>query len=137
MVVLEIDFLWYPIGNGEFFHSFFSTICMRLEDGKWGSKYPYIMKVMYRGCLSWKDVKYARKELKEIRAKLKGFPPSCVVWDIEDLSKMPPWGDRISDSITDMSNYYITSDGRDLIDVIFAAFDDAEKEKQKIRVVSV
>lgn len=137
MVVLEIDFLWHPIGDGEFFHSFFSTICARLEDGHWGKRYPYIMKKMYNGRISWRNVKHARKELEEIRAKLRMLPPSYVVWDINDLSKMPPWGNNISNTITDMSNYFVTSDGRDLISVIFAAFDDAERERHKIEVVSV
>ena len=136
MVTLEIDFLIYPIGNGDFFHSFFSTICVRLEGGHWGKRYPYIMKKLYKGNLPWRDIKKARKELKEIQTELKKYPPSCVVWDIDDMTKQPPWGDNISDTITDMSNYYVTSDGRDLISVIFAAFDDAESEKINIDVVS-
>ena len=31
-------------------------------------------------------------ELKEIKQELAKFPPSDVIWDIEDLSASPPWG---------------------------------------------
>lgn len=38
---------------------------------------------------------------------------SKVIWDIDDMTKMPPWGKNISKDITDLSNYFVTSDGKD------------------------
>ena len=135
-VGFEIDFLWYPIGSGDFLHAFFSTICHHLEKGKWGGKYPYLMNNLYQGKLGWKDVKQARKELEEIHQDLKYFPPSEVVWDIDDLTLSPPWGDNISPDITDLSNYFVTSDGRDLFEVLFEVFRESEQEKTDIEVTS-
>jgi len=70
-------------------------------------------------------VQRARAELKTIREELKKFPPDQIVWDIEDLTARPPWGDRISKEITDLSNYFVTSDGKDLIDVFSRALLEA------------
>lgn len=62
-VGIKVDFLWFPIGSGDFLHSFFSTICVNLEDKKWGSKYPTLMKKLYSGRLNTEDLEKAKKEL--------------------------------------------------------------------------
>ncbi len=41
--------------------------------------------------------------------------------DNEDLQAKPPWGTNISPEITDLSNYFVTSDGRDLFEVLSEA----------------
>ena len=87
--------------------------------------------------MEWEDVRFAREELTCIRNRLSKLAPSEVVWDIDDLTKRPPWGDNISNDITDLSNYFVTSDGRDLISVIFKVFDEAETEKNKIEIISL
>ncbi|EAH2267933.1 hypothetical protein D4934_14810, partial [Listeria monocytogenes] len=37
-VGIKVDFLWFSIGTSDFFHSFFSTVCVNLENMNWGSK---------------------------------------------------------------------------------------------------
>lgn len=73
-------------------------------------------------------------ELETIRDELKKLPPSAVIWDYENMDKKPPWGDNISSSITDMGNYYVTNDGKDMIEQFFLAFKDAEKEHVPITI---
>lgn len=136
-VGFRIDFLWYQIGHGYFLHSFFSTVCYRLEQGIWGNKFPYLMNDLYHDGLEWRNIQFARKELKSIQKALSKLPPSDVIWDIDDLSKRPPWENHISREITNLSNYFVTSDGRDLITVMFMALDDAEEIKQKIQIISI
>jgi 2,3-bisphosphoglycerate-dependent phosphoglycerate mutase len=41
-----------------------------------------------------------------------------VVWDFEQRNVRPPWGDNISPTITSLADYFVTSDGRDLLAVI-------------------
>jgi len=137
MVGLQVGFLWHEIGDGAFAHAFFSTVSYRLEDGKWGSRFPYLMRRLFYQQLDWKEIKFARKELKIIQKELKKFPPDQVVWDIEDLSKRPPWGDKISSDIKNLSNYFVTSDGKDLIGVFFQAFKEAEKLKETIEIAKL
>ena len=85
-VMIQVDFLLYPVGHSDFLHAFFSTVCSRLEHGRWGSRYPYLMNSLYQGRLEWTDISLARKELEEVARRLKRHPPSSVVWDIDDLS---------------------------------------------------
>ena len=51
------------------------------------------MNDLYHGRLKSEYVKDALVELKEIKQELAKFQPSDVIWDIEDLSARPPWGE--------------------------------------------
>jgi len=46
-VGLKTGPIFYIIGTGSFMHSFFSTIAYRLEDNKWGTKFPNLMNGLY------------------------------------------------------------------------------------------
>ena len=63
-VMIQVDFLLYPVGHSDFLHAFFSTICGRLEHGRWGSKYPYLMNCLYQGRLERDDIPPAREVLR-------------------------------------------------------------------------
>ena len=69
-----------------------------------------------------------------IKKELKKFPPSYVVWDAEDLKLTPPWGNNISSDITDLSNYFVTNEGRDLISVLNEAMEDAKEIHSDIEI---
>ncbi|MEC0537344.1 Imm70 family immunity protein [Bacillus inaquosorum] len=58
---------------------------------------------------------------------MKEYSPSQVIWDIEDVSKRPPWGDNISEEITNSSNYFVTSDGEDFIKILKSALEKGKK----------
>lgn len=125
--------LWL-VGTGDFFHAFFSTISVRLEPEGWGTRFPAVMDELYKGELSPEGAVRALAELDQIREELRQFAPSEVVWDVEDRSKQPPWGDRISDEITDLSNYFVTEDGRDLFEVLGEAVGYALRAGVPLRV---
>lgn len=136
-VGFRIDFLWYQIGHGDFLHSFFSTISYHLESHGWGNKYPYLLNNLYQGKLRWEDAQKAIEEVESIREELKKYPPDKVIWDIEDLSKQPPWESNISPDITNLSNYFVTSDGRDLFDVLLMALQDSISEKTDLEIINL
>lgn len=96
-----------------------------MENG--GSVYPKLMEELYQGCLKNQDLNEGLEELRKVKKELKNFSPSYVIWDAEDLSLTPPWGNNISSDITDLSNYFVTSDGRDLISVLNEALEDAKE----------
>jgi 2,3-bisphosphoglycerate-dependent phosphoglycerate mutase len=106
------------IGAPSFFTAFFSTILVRLENGSWGSRFPVIMKELYSGSVPPAHALAAQDELRKIREELQRFRPDEVVWDFENLAAKPPWGNRIAQQIRDLSNYFVTSGGRDLIDLL-------------------
>ena len=136
-VGFKVRFFWYQVGSGDFLHSFFSTIAYNLEDGKWGTKYPCLMRELYSGELKEQHIKNAKDELETITNELKKISVDKVIWDIDDLSKPMPWGDNISPDITDLSNYFVTSDGEDLITVLNHAMDKAMELKSDITIKSI
>ena len=101
-VGFKVKYYWYQIGRGDFLHSFFSTVAYNLENENWGSRFPIIMNELYQGKMSWMNVDKAIAELNVIKEELKAFSPDKVIWDIEDLSKQPPWGNNISKDITSL-----------------------------------
>lgn len=136
-VGVKVDLFWYPIGTGDFFYSFFSTICVNLEHSRWGSKFPILMQELYTGTVSYKKIYKAIEEINIVSDELKRIPPDKVVWSFEDRTKMPPWGSNISSDINNLSDYFITSDGRNLISVLKIALNKAELEKVDIEVKSL
>ncbi len=137
MVGFSVLFYWYQIGSGDFLHSFFSTVALRLENGSWGSVYPVIMNELYQGELPVNKISDAMNELNCIRQELAKYDPNQVVWDIEDLSKQPPWGNRISEDITNLSNYFVTSDGEDFLAVFERALQMGLEVGKPVKIESL
>ena len=115
-------------------HSFFSSVAYHLENGDWGSRFPVIMNELYQGKIKREDMDNAIEELNVIRKELQAFGPDKVIWDIEDLSKQPPWGSDISKDITDLSNYFVTSDGNDFLTVFLHALEKAKEIDSEIEI---
>lgn len=120
-VGMRVGNSYWEIGGGDFMHSFFSTISYHLETDGWGTRFPVLLNELYLGSLRAQNSIPALEELAEAKQELSRFPPSAVVWDIENLEAIPPWGNNISPDITDLSTYFATSDGRDLFEVMEAA----------------
>ena len=136
-VGFKVKFYWYQIGHGNFFFSFFSTVAYNLENGNWGSRFPIIMNELYQGKIERENIGKPIEELSIIKKELKKIGPEKVVWDIEDLSKQPPWGSDISKDITDLSNYFVTSDGNDFLTVFSHALEKAKEVNAEIVIKSM
>jgi 2,3-bisphosphoglycerate-dependent phosphoglycerate mutase len=117
-VGLKLGSITDEIGTGDFLHSFFSTISGNLENDGWGTRFPVLLNGLYQGELHQKDAAIALAELSVVENELMLLSPEKVIWDIEDRGKAPPWGGKISSDITDLSNYFVTSTGRELIPMI-------------------
>lgn len=137
MVGLKVGPIFYKIGIGSFLHSFFSTVAYHLENNNWGSRFPLIMNELYYKSLAPDKIDSASEELKTIFTELEEYSPSMVVWDIDDLSKEPPWGNNIAERITSLANYFYTSDGDDLVAVFKKAMDTAKKVNKELSVQSL
>lgn len=75
------------------------------------------MNEVYQGYLLPGRAEQAGEELSAITAELKKLKPHQIIWDMDDLSKEPPWEIPIGEEITDLANYFITSDGADFITI--------------------
>lgn len=117
-VGFTIDNIFSEIGSSDFLHSFFSTISFHLEPNGWGSRFPEIMNQLYQGKLEASAAPQALKDTHAIKAALEKIPAQKVVWDIDNISVKPPWGDYIDKSVTSLANYHITSTQRVLLDLL-------------------
>jgi len=118
MVIITIRNISFDVGYVEITKSLFYSIAHHLERRDWGSKYPVIMKELYYDGIEIEHLEQGLKEIKEIKEKLKEYAPEQIVWDYEDLTVTPPWGNNISQDIINLSNYFRTEDGVESIDNI-------------------
>lgn len=137
MTAFTVKYYIYTIGTADFLHAFFSTVCGRLENGKWGSRFPHLMNELYQGVLPVKHLAAGTEELSQIKQELAQFAPDQVIWDIDDRSLTPPWGDNISDDITDLSNYFVTSEGEDFLSVFAAALDKTQQRNASLKIQTI
>jgi hypothetical protein len=119
----------WELGTADFVHAFFSTVAARLEPRGWGMRFQALMNDLYAG-----RVGEAAGELSDIRVAFGDRPPGDVVWSFEDRSARPPWGDDISPETTTLADYFVTSDGRDLFDVLGEAFAAAAETGTDVRI---
>ena len=131
---IYVDPDFYTIGAGSFVNCFFSNIAYHLEKGQWGDRFPYLMEHLYNGLLEKQYVENAIDELHTVKKEFSRIPPQKVIWDIEDLSRQPPWGNDISEDITDLSNYFVTSEGDDLFDILFETLDVAKDDNENVEL---
>lgn len=124
-----VDCFYYDLGHSDFVHSFFSTISYHLEKEGWGTKYPLLMNDLYNNKLSWNDVAVAKTNLIEIEQQLSKLSPEHIVWDIDDISKKPPWGESISPKVANLANYFATAHGETFFEVILKAMGVAVEDK--------
>lgn len=117
-IVMRQGSVWTEIGPGGLFHSFMSTVAVHLEGGNWGTRFPLIMGKLYQGSLPSRDVEAAILEAQAIKNSLNKLGPDKVVWDINDLSLLPPWGTFVGPHIKSMAGYFVTTTGRNLVDEI-------------------
>lgn len=137
MVGFKVKYYWFQIGSEDFLFLFFSTVAYNLENQKWGTKFPVIMNELYLGELNSSHISEAINELKRIKQGLAKYSPDKVVWDIKNLSAQPPWGTNTSDDITNLSNYFVTSDGEDFITIFNHALLKAEELNCEIKITSI
>lgn len=125
------------LGAPDFVKAFFSTVSANLEPDGWGSRFPALMGPLYQGELPAERIDEVRSELATIRSELSEHRPSDLVWDIEDRSARPPWGDDISSEITSLGNYFVTMEGKDLFEVLDEALSFAGKRGYPAELTSI
>lgn len=136
-IAISVDNIATELGDSQFVHAFFSTIAVRLEGEQWGSRFPALMNELYQGRLEGERASTALQELRQIRQELKAFAPSEIVWDIDEPQASPPWGADISEDITDLSNYFVTSTGRDMFDAMEDPLGEAALETLVVEIISI
>jgi len=118
------------LGAPSFVHSFFSTISAHCEPTGWGRRFPHLMNELYQGRLPHGNALLALAELQQAKATLSNLPPTSVVWDLENRQSKPPWGDNIAPHITSLGNYFMSSTGRDVFQILEGALVASAEEQR-------
>lgn len=118
------------LGAPSFVHSFFSTISAHCEPTGWGRRFPHLMNELYQGRLPHGNALLALAELRKAKATLSNLPHTSVVWDIENRQSKPPWGDNIAPHITSLGNYFVSSTGRDVFQILEGALVASAEEQR-------
>jgi len=123
------------IGAPSFLNAFFSTVAGLLENDDPGTRFPLVSNDLYEGHIEADKIAGALAEIQIIRDELMHYPPTAVIWDIEDRAKSPPWGSRIAPTITSMGNYFVSSTGRDLFELLNETLQHALKHQYAVDIV--
>ena len=118
------------IGSAAFVHAFFSTISAHCEPGGWGTRFPHLMRHLYRGRLPHQHARAALDELAQAGRVLEQLSPADLVWDIDDRKAAPPWGNDIAPTITSLGNYFVSSAGRDVFALLREALEASSQEQR-------
>lgn len=90
-----------------------------------------MLKELYQGKLKYEKIDSAIRELNEIELLFRKFSTDKVVWNIDNLKLTPPWGDNISSDIHNLSEYFWTSDGYNLFEIIKEALEEGKKRTNR------
>jgi hypothetical protein len=116
------------LGTESFLHCFHSTIKVFVQG------VPLAMDFIKTRFLKSDDCLMAARDFNLIRDRLSAENPENVVWDINNPTACPPWGNEISSVITSLGNYFITADGKDLIYSIIELLQYAHDERQDVTI---
>ncbi len=87
-VGFEVGGDYWTLGASSFVFALFSTSTGVLEPDGRGSRFPRLTIDLFDGELKTEDVAQAREELRVVRAELAEHPPTDLVWDYTDPSKV-------------------------------------------------
>lgn len=130
MVGIEVQMhkatFFYSVGTGEFFGAFFDTVACLLENRQRGKNFPTLTLLYFGEVIEKENLNMLDNELTTIQKQLKDYSPKDIVWNMEDKAAAPPWGSDISKEITNLSNYFVTCNGKQLFDVFRKAIAHAK-----------
>lgn len=86
------------------------------------------------GNCSAQEAHETARELNLIRDGLSQIKPSDVVYDMNDLGKLPPWGNNVSDIVTSCANLFTTADGKELLPELVSLLSYAEYSGTNVMV---
>ncbi|MEA1880586.1 MAG: Imm70 family immunity protein [Campylobacterota bacterium] len=132
---------WTEFGYSETLYSWFSTICYRLEDGEWGSRFPVVMNDLYyneENGVGYDKLETFKEEIKIIKSKFSKLTPNEAIWSLEDNNlKIPNNMPNINYDAKSLVNFYIkTNSNKNIFDIIYRKIESMEYNKRSCRIVS-
>lgn len=101
------------VGSDIIWDALAATVSVRLHFYK--DHIPLAMQFLTTKHCAAEDALQTAVQFNLIRDEFSKFRPTEVLFDQFDHSKRAPWGDQISEVVTSLAHYFITSDGKDLL----------------------
>ncbi|MCG3671598.1 Imm70 family immunity protein [Aliarcobacter butzleri] len=112
-VGFKVDSIWSEFGYSETLYSWFSTICYRLENSKWGSRFPVVMNNFYydeKNGVKFEDLEEFKNELKTIENELSKLPVKDAIWSFEEnIYNVPNNKPNLNYNADNLSNFYVNT----------------------------
>lgn len=133
IVSIEVDIYCYSLAEQELFFSFFSSIAIRLENGKWGSRFPLTMHEFYQGRVENAHLKLFQQEVRQIAQELSKLPVDYQVWNCENPS-IPVPVDQKNVQALHLADCFVTTSGKGFFEVIEMAVQDGLDYKGDVSI---
>lgn len=104
------------VGSEIIWDALISTVFVRLDYFK--DQIPLAMQFLQAKQCAAEHALDTAIQFNLIRDELSKFKPTEVLFDRFDHNKKAPWGDQISKVITSIAHYFVTADGKNLLNEI-------------------
>lgn len=101
------------IGTNDYLYCFYSTIVANLSKNlkEISLAIDFLKDGKCKGSAGYETA----RQFNLIRDQLSRLRTNKIVYDIENVNKKAPWGNNISPVVTSCGNFFVTSEGKDLI----------------------
>lgn len=137
MVGLKAHCFVFPLGTADLVDSFFYTVSWRLEQKRWGNRFPAIMNELYQGLLPYESLEEADFELRMIKDEMSYLPHTSGIWVYELRSDPPPREIGENKNAEDLSETFMTNIGRNMLDEFKTAIRVAKRYKEPVKMESI
>ena len=131
---------WAEFGYSETLYSWFSTICYRLENREWGSRFPIVMNKLYYDeeiGVPYEDLDAFKSELEIIKEEFSKLSPKDAIWSFEEnILDVPPNMPNINYSAKNLVDFYINKRGKNIFDLLDTIIEDMQFYKKGCRIVA-
>lgn len=143
--MMNVGFLvfadWFEFGYSETLYSWFSTICYKLEDKKWGSRFPIVMNNLYfdeEYGVAYEQLEDFKKELETIKLEFSKLKQQDAIWSFEDnILKVPIDMPNINYNANTLETFFVSKSAQKTIfDVLKTIIEDMQFYKKRCRIVS-
>ena len=132
---------WTEFGYSETLYSWFSTICYRLEDKKWGSKFPIVMNKLYYDeeyGVPYEDLEDFKNELVTIKVEFSKLSPKDAIWSFEEnILEVSPNMSNINYNAKNLVDFYVNPRNKNIFNLLDTiTSDDMPYYKKCCRIVA-
>ncbi len=130
---------WMEFGYSETLYSWFSTICYRLENSKWGSRFPIVMNNLYydeKNGVKFEDLEKFKNELKTIKNELSKLSIKDAIWSFEEnICNVPNNKPNLNHNADNLSNFYVNIRMKNIYDIFDILIEDMNYYKTNCIIV--